>query len=105
MMWDNLLLASPVLLAVLYPLAVQYERGGLWRILLPLYVGAGLCSAIANNTVAIVLLWDLPRKGEVTLSQRLERLVFDTGWRGKIARTIARYTNLFDPTGAHITLP
>lgn len=100
-----ILFLSPLLLVIGYPLAIQYERGGLWRFLLPLYAAVGIASTVINFTWFSLLLWDLPRKGEITTSQRCERLVHNTDWRGHVARFIARYTNYFDPTGPHIPLP
>ena len=104
MIWLNLLL-SPLVLAILYPLAVQYERGGNYRLLFPLYAIAGLYSTFVNYTWLTLIAMELPRKGEVTTSQRCERLVYLNTYVGSIARGIARYTNKFDPTGPHIPLP
>lgn len=101
----ELVLLSPLLLALLYPAAVQYERGGWWRVLLPLYFAAALLSVLVNFTWLSLLMRELPRKREITSSQRLERLVYLTGWRGQAARAIARFTNRFDPTPPHIPLP
>ena len=101
----EIILLSPLLLAALYPLAIQYERGGAWRALGLLYIAAGLLSALVNYTWLSVLAGEWPRRGEYTTSQRCERLVHATGWLGALARGIARYTNRFDPTGPHIPLP
>jgi cell division protein FtsW (lipid II flippase) len=100
-----LTLFSPLLLALLYPLAVQYERGGRCRWLFVFYAVAGLLSTLVNFTWMVVLAWELPRKKEITTSQRCERLVYADGFSGKLARAIARYTNYFDPTPPHIPLP
>ena len=95
----------PMLLAVVYPLAIQYERGGWWRLLLPLTAVAALVDVWLNWTTFSLYLWSAPAKREYTLSQHLERLVFAPAWRGYFARAVARYTNLFDPTPPHIALP
>lgn len=95
----------PVVLFALYPLAVQYERGGWCTLLFPLYAAAGLLSAYLNYTTFVPYTWDVPRKGENTFSQRCERLVFDEGWRGVIARLVAAFTNRWDPTSPHIPVP
>ncbi len=95
----------PLLLAAVYPLAIQYERGGWWRLLLPLTAAAALLDVWLNWTTFSLYLASAPRKREYTLSQHLERLVFDHGWRGYIARAVARYTNWSDPTPPHIALP
>lgn len=101
----TLLLLSPFLLALLFPFAIQYERGGRYRWLLVFYAAAALLSTLVNFTWLSLLLWELPRKREITTSQRCERLVFDPTWRGSVGRAIARYTNRFDPTPPHIPLP
>ena len=95
----------PLLLAALYPIAIQYERGGWWRLLLPLTAAVALLDVWLNWTTFSLYLASAPRKREYTLSQHLERLVFDPGWRGYIARAVARYTNWPDPTPPHIALP
>ena len=100
-----LTLFSPLLLAVLYPIAVQYERGGNCRWLFPFYAAAGLLSTLVNFTWLTLITRDLPRKREITTSQRCERLVYADGFSGALARAIARYTNRFDPTPPHIPLP
>lgn len=104
MLWLTALF-SPALLALIFPLAIQYEKGGNWRWLLPLYATAALLSVLVNFTWLSLLCWEMPRKREITTSQRCERLVFEPGWRGALARMIARYTNRFDPTPPHIPLP
>lgn len=96
---------SPFMLAIVYPIAIQYERGGLCRVLLPFYALAAVLSVTVNVTWLSLVLWELPRKREITTSQRCERLVFSAGWRGALARAIARFTNRFDPTSPHIPLP
>ena len=95
----------PIALFTLYPLAVQYERGGWWKLLFPLYALAGVLSAYLNYTTFVLYTMDQPRKGENTFSQRCERLVGEATLRGVIARAVARYTNRFDPTPPHIPLP
>ena len=95
----------PVLLALVYPIAIQYERGGWWRLLYPVTALALLVDVWLNWTTFSLYLWSAPGKREYTLSQHLERLVFDRGWRGFLARGVARYTNRWDPSPPHIPLP
>lgn len=95
----------PLALAVLYIPAIQYERGGRWKLMMPLTLVVAIVDVWLNWTTFSLLLWSAPGKKEITFSQHLERLVFDTGWRGLIARLVARYTNRFDPTPPHILLP
>jgi hypothetical protein len=93
----------PLILAVRFVIAIQYKRGGWWRLLTPLAVRTGLLDVYLNYTTFSVYLGGLPEKGETTLSKRCKRLVHDKGWRGFIARLIARFTNRFDKN--HIPLP
>ena len=66
-----------------------------WVFAFPLIVIALILDVLLNFTVFAVLTWDFPRKGEWTFSQRLARLVRDTGWRGKLSNWIA--ASLLDP--------
>ena len=50
-----------------------------------------------NYTWYALFTWDYPRKGEYTFSMRLERLVLNTDWRGKVARPIAWVLNKIIP--------
>lgn len=85
----------PLLLFVLYPLAIQYERGGWWRWLFWLYYPAGLLDVYLNYTTLALYTWDFPVRGEWTFSTRLKRLQFYPGWRGAVARVIRDYLNFW----------
>lgn len=91
-----------ILLALLYPIAVQYGRGGLWRLLAPVTFFALVIDIVANYTELALLTWDFPKKNEFTFSTRLKRLKYDSGWRGKMTQPIVAYLNYFDPTGKHV---
>lgn len=91
-----------ILLALLYPIAIQIERCGLWRVLLPVTVVALVIDVIANYTELALLTWDWPRSGEYTYSQRLKRLKYSTGVRGAFARWCVSYCNYFDPQRDHV---
>lgn len=91
-----------LLLALLYPIAIQYERGGWWYLLAPVTLLALLIDVVANYTELALLTWDLPRRGEWTFSTRCKRLQHDQGWRGRIARLVKDYTNFWDPQRDHI---
>lgn len=90
------------LLAVLYPLVIQYERGGWWRLLAPLTLFALIIDVVANYTELALLTWDFPRTGEWTFSQRLKRLQYDMSWRQDLANIIIKYLDFFDPDGRHV---
>jgi len=59
-----------LLLFLLYPIAIQFERGGAWRLLLPVILLALVIDILANYT-ELALVFGLPRRGEWTFSQRL----------------------------------
>ena len=74
-----------------------------WFLAFPLVVSAITLDILLNYTLFALLTWDTPRKGEVTFSQRLDRLVTDGGWRGRAARWLAKtLLDPYDPTGKHI---
>lgn len=84
-----------LLLALLYPIAVQYERGGYWRLLFPITFPTLVIDVIANYTELSLITWDFPVYGEWTFSTRLRRLQYYTGWRGSFARAVKTYCNFF----------
>lgn len=86
-----------LLLALLYPLAIQYERGGWWNLCLLLAIPAAIIDVIANYTELALLTWDFPKKGEYTFSTRLVRLQEGTAWQRFIASVVIPYLNYFDP--------
>lgn len=103
--------AFAYLLWVLYVFCMAMERAHLaglvspfaWALALPFIVFAIGLDVALNLTVACIVFAELPEYGEWTISQRLNRLARDTGWRGTLARWLAR--NLLDPydsTGRHI---
>lgn len=91
-----------LLLLVLYPIAIQFERGGWWRLLFPITLLALIVDVVANYSELALLTWDWPAKGEYTFSTRCLRLQYYDTWGGKVARCVKAYTNYFDPDGKHI---
>jgi hypothetical protein len=91
-----------LLLALLYPIAIQIERGGWWRILAPVTILALIVDLLANFTELSLAMWEYPRRGEWTFSTRLERLIREQGWRSDIARFVSRILNYIAPSGKHI---
>ena len=92
-----------VLLWPLYIIGIQYERGGWWRVILPITLVAAILDVVLNYTELALLTWDRPRAGEYTFSMRLERLQRREDWRGKMARFIEKYMlGPFDPDGFHV---
>ena len=66
-----------------------------WLLALPLVIAAVMLDILLNFTVFALLTWDLPKRGEWTFSQRLERLVRQNGWRSRFAKWLA--ASLLDP--------
>jgi hypothetical protein len=85
-----------ILLALLYPLAIQYERGGWWSILKPLALVTAIIDVIANYTELAILTLDFPQAGELTFSVRCNRLIHQDNWAGKVGRFTQIYCNFFD---------
>jgi hypothetical protein len=86
-----------------FPMAIQYERGGAWRLLFPLYFLTAVLDAIANYTEVSLLCLAWPEKGKPTVSMRIPSLLFKPGWRGQLAFWVAKYLNYFAPNHNHIT--
>lgn len=84
-----------VLVLFLYPIAIQYERGGIWRVLLPLYIITALLDVVANYTEISLLLLEWPKPKQYTVSKRISYLIPCLGWKGSIAYMVARYLNYF----------
>jgi len=86
----------------LYSLSVQYERGGLWKLLIPIACLTLLIDVALNYTELALLTLDFPRKGEFTFSRRLARLRYSTNWRGVLARYTTACLDAIAPSGKHI---
>lgn len=98
----HLTLTPYLALLLTYTLWIQHERGGRWRYLQAIaIVGAPLDIAL-NYTSVSLLLWERPQRGEYTISNRLKRLIHDTGWRGRISRPVAWTLDFIAPSGKHI---
>lgn len=59
--------------ALLYPLVVQYRRGGLYKALAPVAAFFVLLDVLANYT-EWTFVFGLPAKGDWTLTHRLRRM-------------------------------
>lgn len=83
-----------------YVVAINYERGGWWCLLVPMAIRAAVLDIALNYTLFALIVWDWPRKGERTISQHLERLVLWQNKRGSACRFAARYfINPWDKVG------
>jgi len=90
------------ILLPLYAIGIQIERGGAWRVLLPVTVLALILDVLLNFTELALLTLDVPRWGEWTFSTRLKRLRTVDGWRGSTARYIACSLDAIAPSGRHV---
>ena len=91
-----------ILLALLYPIAVQYERDGWWLLLTPITVFTLALDVVCNYSELALLTWDFPRCKEYTFSARLLRLEYDCTWRGRYCAYVIVYLNYFAPNGKHV---
>jgi hypothetical protein len=94
---------QPVALFFGYAVGIQYQRESLpqWvrNICEVVALLATIVDVLANFTVLLIYLLDLPRWGEWTFSTRLERLVLQPGLQGRVAIAIARVLNRIAPPG------
>jgi hypothetical protein len=91
-----------LLLWIFYPIAIQYERGGWWRLCYIVAIPVLLIDVVANYTELAAVTWDVPKLGEWTFSKRLSRLQHNTDWRGDFARYIAPILDKISPSGKHV---
>ncbi len=74
------------------------------KVAIPFVAVGLLLDAVLNYTYFAITTLDFPRWGEWTFSQRLNRLIKRTDWRGKQATWLAdNWLDPFDPRGFHIT--
>lgn len=82
----------------------EQQKGGLkwlaWTVLGYALLSVGFpYDVVYNYTWGSLVFWQFPRSGEWTFTQRLQRLVKDTGWRSVLARLTCRY--LVEPWDAY----
>ncbi len=95
-------LLAPFAMLLLYAVGIQYERGGAWRVLVPVAWVALLLDVPLNFLHVSLLFWDWPRSGEWTVSKRLPRLNELPGFRGQVARAVTRLLDRLAPGGQHV---
>lgn len=93
---------SIFVLLPLYFISIQYERGGLWLVLVPFAIAALAIDVLLNYTELTILTLDVPKRGEWTFSKRLARLRNNDGWRGRFAQYVAKCLDNIAPSGKHI---
>lgn len=95
------LLLAPLLLPLLmlawYAVAIQCQRGGLWRLLLPFAWLGYMLDVALQATVMDLYFQETAPSGERTVTDRIGRLQSDLGWRGTAARRLARLLNAIAP--------
>lgn len=88
---------APLSMLVWYAIGIQYERGGVWRVLLPFTFLGFLYDVLLQYTLFQLYFWEIAPKGEFTISMRLGRLLEDPGWRGAVSRWLAVILNWLAP--------
>jgi hypothetical protein len=103
------ILTSPLILMALYPIAIQYERGGYWQVFYLIAIPALIVDFVANVIPLSIIFWERPfhfsptlYRTEMTFSDRLERLVTFSNWKGSTSRFIAKTLNTIAPSKVHI---
>lgn len=91
-----------LLLWIFYPIAVQYARGGWWRLCYIVALPTLIIDVVANYTELALLTLDFPKRGEWTFSKRLSRLQHNDGWRGEFACYIVPILDKISPSGKHV---
>lgn len=95
----------PVML-IWYAIGIQAERTSLpilVKLVLDVVAYTGLLFDIfLQYTVANLWFLELAPIEEYTISDRIRRLIENTGWRGVIARHMACILNRLAPNGKHI---
>lgn len=87
--------------AFLYPLAIQFKRGGLWLAVTPITLLVVLLDVLANYT-ELALIFGWPREGEYTITRRIRRMHFDeVEARRKLAELVQVYLDAAEPDGKH----
>jgi hypothetical protein len=112
MIWLLFLVAAVVfgpyvILWFRYIVAINFERGGWWNLLVPMAIKTGAVDIFLNYTSFRVLMWSKPGPGEYTISKHLERLVLLQTRKGAFCRHISKYfINPWDKVGGpHIPIP
>lgn len=85
----------------LYALAVQSERGGLWRLLAPVAIAALLMSCALNQSLGR-LIYGRPTSWRETFSKHTERMCQEPGMAGRWARLFAAILNFFSHDERHV---
>ncbi len=90
-----------LLMLAVYAVGVQYQRGGAWRVVLPVTAVALLMSIALNQTLARVI-YGRPAHWRETFSKHTARMQAATGLRGRTARLVAALLNFFAHDERHI---
>jgi len=88
---------------VLYPLAIQFKRGGWWSILKPLALFTAVLDVAANYT-EVAIVFGKPKPGKVTITRRLKAMVHDLDElpsRRQFAGMVLIFLDACEPDGKH----
>lgn len=93
-----------VALFVFYSIGIQFERGGLCKILVIFLVPGLIIDILLNIFPFSLIVWDKPfqyskflGRREFTISDRLERFCLESGIRGKVSNIVSAVLNIIAP--------
>lgn len=84
---------APVSMYLLYVIWAQHYRGGLWTLCEYVGVIGYPYDVLLQHTLFQLYFWEIAPPGEATISMRVFRLKTAPGWRGSLARFLARLMN------------
>jgi len=93
-----------LLCLLLYPALLGLSNPKKYWFFIPITLLAWIVDFIANYTIISILIMAFPKQGEYTFSQRLGRLVKESGPDQQLFVEIAKKLNRIDPLHNHISL-
>lgn len=95
---------SLFILLPLYFIGIQYERGGVWKLLLPITFIALVLDVILNYTEWVLIFQEFPHKTDWTVSKRLKRMNNNqnAGWKREFSLYVSKVLDVIAPFGKHI---
>lgn len=87
--------------ALTYPLVIQYKRGGLYRVLYP-FAALVLALDVLASYTEWWLVFGKPAAGDHTITQRVRSMhTADADSRRNLARLVQVYLDACEPDGKH----
>ena len=88
--------------ALLYPIAIQFKRGGLWNCVLPVTAITAALDVAANYT-EVAFVFGFPEKGDYTITRRFRRMEESDPLpaRRDFAKMVNTFLHACEPDGEH----